>query len=231
MAIAAYFNLEIRQYDAVNAFTNAHLLFPVLTALPEGFDDGKSIWELQRALYSLKTSPLLWYKDLTKTLESFGLTPVLDCNCLYKSDKLIVFFYVDDFIVMARPAHMAALDEFERKLLKRYEITNLGSLTTFCSINTYRNREPGDMWLSQRDYINAIYHRFPAPKPFTKAPVTPLPLKELVPLTETKNPANLHRYSQIVSSIGYAAGATSRLGNNQAAIKHVRLSTISTFML
>jgi hypothetical protein len=64
------------------------------------------------------------------------------------------------------------------------------------------------MWLSQRDYINAIYHRFPAPKPFTKAPVTPLPLEELIPSTETKNPANLHRYSQIVGSIGYAAGAT-----------------------
>jgi hypothetical protein len=105
MAIAAYFNLEIRQYDAVNAFTNAHLPFPVFTALSEGFDDSTSIWELQRALYGLKTSPLLWYKDVTKTLEPFGLTPVLDCNCLYKSNTLIVFFYVDDIIVMARPAH------------------------------------------------------------------------------------------------------------------------------
>jgi hypothetical protein len=82
-----------------------------------------------------------------------------------------------DLIVGISAAHMAALDEFERKLLKRYEITNLGSLTTFCGINTYRNGKTGDMWLSQQDYINAIYHRFPEPKPFTKAPVTPLPLE------------------------------------------------------
>jgi hypothetical protein len=38
MAIAAAFNLEIRQYDAVNAFTNAKLSKLVYCYCPEGFD-------------------------------------------------------------------------------------------------------------------------------------------------------------------------------------------------
>lgn len=208
MAIAAYFNLEVRHYDAVNAFTNAHLLSPVFTSILEGFDDGTHIWELQSALYGLKTSPLLWYKELTSTLTSFGLKPVLDCNCFYTNDKLIVFFYVDDIIVMAKPAHISALDEFERNLFKHYEITNLSPLKTFYGITIARNRESGDIWLSQKDYINAIYHRYSAPKPFNKAPLSPLPLEKLLPSSETKNPTKSHRYSQIVGSIGYAAGAT-----------------------
>jgi hypothetical protein len=59
MAIAAYFNIEVWQYDAVNAFTNAQLATPVYCHLPEGFADSERLWELRRALYSLKTSPLL----------------------------------------------------------------------------------------------------------------------------------------------------------------------------
>jgi len=59
IAIAAYFNLEIRQYNAVNAFTNAELTIPVYCHPPEGFSDSNHLWKLIRALYSLKTSPLL----------------------------------------------------------------------------------------------------------------------------------------------------------------------------
>lgn len=210
MAIAAFFNLEIRQYDAVNAFTNACLPTPVYCQEPEGFQDGEHIWELQRALYGLKTSPLLWYKDLTNTLKSFGLTPVLDCNCLWKNDRIFVFFYVDDIITMAKPGHSNVLDEFERKLCKRYEITNLQDrkLQTFCGITSHRDRDTGQIWLSQQDYLETIFHRYPAPNPWTKPPITPLPLEELVPSTEPKNEVNKTRYAQIVGSIGFAAGAT-----------------------
>ena len=210
IAIAGYFNLEIRQYDAVNAFTNARLPSPVYCYQPEGFNDGLHVWELQRALYGLRTSPQLWYKDLTSTLKSFGLSPILDCNCLWKDDRIIVFFYVDDIITMAIPGHSSALDEFERKLMNRYEITNLKDckVTTFCGITTHRDRENGDVWLCQQDYIETIFHRYPNPKPLSKPPVTPLPFEELVPSTEVKNEANILRYARIVGSIGYSAGAT-----------------------
>jgi len=38
MAIAAAFDLEIQQYDAVNAFTNAKLSKPIYCYCPEGFN-------------------------------------------------------------------------------------------------------------------------------------------------------------------------------------------------
>ena len=100
MAIAAAFDLEIRQYDAVNAFTNAKLNKPVYCYCPEGFDQDGHVLKLLMALYGLKISPLLWYKELTSTLTEFGLKPVPGTNCLYTDGRLIVFFYVDDIAVL-----------------------------------------------------------------------------------------------------------------------------------
>jgi len=208
MAIAAYFNLEIRQYDAVNAFINAPLETPVYCYPPEGFADSDHLWELRRALYGLKTSPLLWYKEITKTLKELGLHEVKEAPCLWKSDKLIVFFYVDDIVILARPAHMATLDDFERRLLRRYEIRPLGDLSTFCGIQTHRDRSTGSIWLSQQAYIDKLATKYPAPKPLTRPPATPLPLEELLPSDQPSNDANIHRYAQLVGSIGYVATAT-----------------------
>ena len=180
MAIAAYFNLEIRQYDAVNAFTNAKLASLVYCHQPEGFSDTNHLWELHQALYRLKTSPLLWYKDLTKTLQDLGLQEVPDAPCLWKNDKLLVFFFVDDIVVLARPGHIADLQDFERKLLQRYEIRSLGELDTFCGIQIKRNRENGEIWLSQAAYVDKLALKYHPPKLFSRPPTTPLLIEELL---------------------------------------------------
>ena len=59
MAIVATFDLEIRQYDAVNAFANAMLTTPIACQCIEGYERANYILWVQRALYGLKTSPLL----------------------------------------------------------------------------------------------------------------------------------------------------------------------------
>ena len=73
IAIAAYFNIEIRHYDAVNAFTNARLVSKVYCYPPKGFSNPNYLQELNRALYSLKTLLLLQYQELTKTLKDLRL--------------------------------------------------------------------------------------------------------------------------------------------------------------
>ena len=83
IAIAAAFNLEIRQYNTVNVFTNAKLNKLIYCYCPEGFNQNGQILELLIALYRLKISPLLQYKELTNILTKFSLKPVLGTNCLY----------------------------------------------------------------------------------------------------------------------------------------------------
>jgi len=100
MAIAAAFNLEIQQYNTVNAFTNAKLSKLVYCYYPEGFGQDGHVLELLMALYGLKILSLLWYKELTSILAKFRLKLVLGTNFLFTNRRLIIFFYVDDIAVL-----------------------------------------------------------------------------------------------------------------------------------
>ena len=74
MAIAAKFNLETRQLNAVNAFTNSLLDEDVYIQFPDGYKRNGWILKLVKALYGLRRSPLLWHQDLTGTLKQLGLS-------------------------------------------------------------------------------------------------------------------------------------------------------------
>src|SRR6202020_3296965 len=128
MAIAAAFDLEIRQYDAVNAFINAKLSKPVYCYCLEGFNQNGHILELLMALYGLKISLLLWYKELTNTLAKFGLKPIPGTNCLFTNRRLIIFFYIDNITVLCAKKNLLRLKEFKAKLLHKYKIRVLGDL-------------------------------------------------------------------------------------------------------
>ena len=60
IAIAARFDLELLQYDAVNAFVNAKLKEDVFMKMPPGYRRKGTILKLNKALYGLQKSPLLW---------------------------------------------------------------------------------------------------------------------------------------------------------------------------
>ena len=112
MAITAAFNLEAVQWDAVNAFTNSLLEGdPVYCECPEGFEDEEpgKIWLLLRALYGLRTSPLLWLKEFSKTLRELGLKRTDEEVCLFQNDWLLVFFFVNDIVDVCRTADLSKL--------------------------------------------------------------------------------------------------------------------------
>src|SRR5277367_430801 len=122
MGIAAAFDLEIRQYDAINAFPNAVLPTLLACYYAEGYErSGYLLWVL-RALYRLKTSPLLWYKEFTVTLEDLGLHLVPNCNCLYVNDWMILIFYVDNILILYALKHQLKIDQFEQEFLNRYKM-------------------------------------------------------------------------------------------------------------
>ena len=93
------------------------------------------------ALYGLKTSPLYWYQEFTATLEDLGLQPVHGFNCIFHNDWLILIFYVDDIVCIYRSNDKGKMDEFERRLLAKYEIRCLGPCKYFLGIRVVRDRE------------------------------------------------------------------------------------------
>jgi hypothetical protein len=60
MAIAARFDLELIQYDAVNVFVNAKLEDTVFMQMPPGYKTPGKILRLNKALYGLRQSLSLW---------------------------------------------------------------------------------------------------------------------------------------------------------------------------
>ena len=72
MAMAAYFDLETHQMDTINAFVNCDLDKVVYMRLPLGFEKPGKVLLLNKALYRLRQSPLLWQKKLTDVFVNLG---------------------------------------------------------------------------------------------------------------------------------------------------------------
>jgi hypothetical protein len=117
MAMAAHFDLDIWQFDAVNAFTNSSIDELVYVRYPEGMEEPGHCLKLLRALYGLPRSPLLWWNDLISKLRKLGLYPVPEASCLYSNDKLIVFFYIDNIYILCYPKNYNTYLQFRKALL------------------------------------------------------------------------------------------------------------------
>jgi len=208
MAIAAAFGLLAYQYDVINAFLNAPLNRKLYAQSPEGFvqELGKLL-ELKRALYGLKDAPLLWYEHLKKTLKRLGLKPVEGVQCLFTSDRLIVFFYVDDIVVLVHPSHLSHHTQFEQELKKEYEIRSLGELRWFLGIRVLRDKPKRKIYLIQDSFIDKVTSKFDV-KPSNRGSGAPLIEDYLEASTEPQNDHRTRTYQQLVGSLAYISTFT-----------------------
>jgi hypothetical protein len=60
------------QYNAVNTFVNTGLEEDVFIKMPLGYRRTGTIFKLNKALYSLQKSLLLWQKELIRTIRQLG---------------------------------------------------------------------------------------------------------------------------------------------------------------
>ena len=89
IAITARFDLELLQYDAVNAFVNARLEEDMFMKMPLGHRRNGTILKLNKPLYGLRRSPLLWQTELTQTLKKLGLEPIPHEPCCFIKGGII----------------------------------------------------------------------------------------------------------------------------------------------
>ncbi|KAF7573884.1 hypothetical protein PtrM4_055070 [Pyrenophora tritici-repentis] len=210
MALTAAFGLKAYQYDVLNAFLNAPLekLVHVQTPDPYVEELGK-ILELKRALYGLKDAPLLWYKHLKETLIKLGLKPVKDVPCLFTNERLIVFFYVDDIVVLVHPDHLDDHQAFERRLEAVYDLRKLGELKWFLGIRVLRDWTAGTIWLTQDSFIEKVVNKYDLDqKSGGRYPAVPLIENSLAQSTEDTSNQRTQLYQQLVRSLAYISTFT-----------------------
>ena len=151
---------------------------------------------------------LLWFNYLTTTMERFGFKAIPEYSYLYTNKRIIVFFYVDNIIIMVYPQYYSDFLNFKAKLMGEYEMRDIGELKWFLGIRVTRNRLRRRIWLSQDSYIRKICAQYSISLNSRKSPKTLLLLNSI---TEYKGIATLyktHEYQQRVDSITYASTIT-----------------------
>jgi hypothetical protein len=204
IAMATRFGLLMFQYDAMNAFLNARVPRKLYCNAPEGFTNQFGpLLLLRRALYGLKEAPLLWYQDLAKTLHNLGLKQIPNTPCLFANDDLIVFFYVDDIVVLVHPSKLVKHKEFQDRLFKQYELRSMGQLNWFLGIRVVRDISQHSIWLIQDSFIDKVTAKYNLMEGATTLPEFPMGDTQLQPHTGVVDEALKKRYQQLVGSMAY----------------------------
>jgi hypothetical protein len=160
MIISTVFDLEIWQYDAINAFINNEIDEELYNECSNEFFRFDYCWKLNKALYELKQVSILWYRNLITILKDLELQSISRINCLFINDWLILFFYVDDIMIICLKENLNRMRFFEKLLMKRFEMRILRKLKWFLKIRITRDRANRKIWLCQNSYISKIMTKF-----------------------------------------------------------------------
>jgi hypothetical protein len=220
-ALAAAFDLDTAQFDAVNAFLNSLLDEEVYVEMPPGlFPAGRRLrcWKLLRALYGLRKSPRLWQQEASRVLISLGFKVVQEDICLFVADGIIIIFYVDDIIIFNHPSLRQQAADVARRLNETWELRSMGEAQWFFGIRIVRDRQQGALWLCQDTYISTMANKYHLTRE-RRLEVPPVSIANLKPYTETATDEQKHQFSAKVGSAQYvttitrpdAAKATSHL--------------------
>ena len=91
--------------------------------MPPGHRRNGTILKLNKALYGLRRSPLLWQRELTQTIRKLGFQPIPHEPCCFIQGGIILFFYVDDIVIAFRKHQEAEARSLIEKLQSKYKLT------------------------------------------------------------------------------------------------------------
>jgi hypothetical protein len=207
MTIAARFDLEMIQYDVVNAFVHAELPYKVYMRQPPGFRTPGKILLLRKALYGLRESPLLWQRHFTQTIKDQGFRQVPHEPCCFLRDGVIIFVYVDDIVVAYRKKNEENARRAISAIKAKYSLQGGEDLQWFLGVEVLRDRKKRLIWLSQSDYIAKLAGLREKTERATK-PSTPMTVKEWLPYEGVASASSVNLYQRKTGSILYAAVIT-----------------------
>ena len=116
--------------------------------MPTGYRKPETLLKLEKALYGLRESPLLWQRELKNTLSSQGFQALPHEPCCFIKGGILIFFYVDDIIVAYRKTQESVAQEAIKDLKEKYHLSGGHNLQWFLGIKVIRDRAKGLIWLS-----------------------------------------------------------------------------------
>jgi hypothetical protein len=205
MAIAAHYDMELKQYDVTNAFVHATIDREIYMKMPRGYQKPGTILQVNKALYGLRISPLLWQKEFTTTLKALGFQTVPHEPCCLIKDGVIVFFYVDDIILAYHKEKEQEAQQAIKRLQDKYTFTGGNDLQWFLGMEVVRERANRKIQLSQASYSDKISRL--ADKTNIRHD-TPMASIELQPRRGLATPTEINKFQRKIGSLLFAAVTT-----------------------
>jgi hypothetical protein len=205
MAIAAHYDMELKQYDITNAFVHATMDREIYMKMPRGYQKPGTILQVNKALYGLRISPLLWQKEFTTTLKALGFQAVPHEPCCLIKDGVIVFFYVDDIILAYHEEKEQEAQQAIKRLQDKYTFTGGNDLQWFLGMEVVRERANRKIQLSQASYSDKISRL--ADKTNIQHD-TPMAAIELRPRRGLATPTEINKFQRKIGSLLFAAVTT-----------------------
>lgn len=205
IALAAHFDWEIEQMDAVTAFLNSRLDENVWIQLPTGYENGTRACRLKKGLYGLKQAARLWALEVRKLLRELGYQMIPADECLYWHPEKGVYVatHVDDFLILG--ANTNAIQELKSQLSKRFTMKDLGQCHTFLGIEISRNRKDRTIHLCQKSYIEKVLRVFGMESATGKAtPMEANGTQILKANTKQASEEDIKLFQSIIGSLMYA---------------------------
>lgn len=140
LAIIAKFGLETSQIDAVNVFVHAHLDESGYIKPPPDRTSSGNVIKLNKALYGLRRSPVLWQKAWTAVLKEGRFTEIADEPCVIMRGGIICFFFVDNSVFVYRGKAKKEVDVVIAALHLWFKLTEMGPVSWFSGMNVLRDR-------------------------------------------------------------------------------------------
>ena len=205
LAMVAKEDLNCRQYDIKNAFTESHLKEQIFLEPPQGLAVKKGhVLRALRSLYGLKQAGRNWSLLLKEFLLSIKFTQSLADPCLYihHERQIYLLVYVDDIPAAARSNKQ--LDWFFKELNTRFNAKDLGEIHKILGVRITRDRKHKTIYMDQENYLKSVCDSLGITQGKYKMRTTPANnLDSLLAGRQDETPINAEQYARGVGQLMY----------------------------
>ena len=153
--------------DVVVAFLQSFIDKDVFVERAPGHDprDSKTgdvmVYKLQRSLYGLAQSPVLWYDTIDGLLVVIGFRATQSDPCVYAHGSgvtlVILTLYVDDILITGEDPTL--VEQKKKELKERFDMTDMGEVCIL-GMEVTRDYDEGTLAITQTAYVDNILERF-----------------------------------------------------------------------
>ena len=242
LALAALEDWHIHQMDVKSAFLYGELKEEIYMEQPIGFvvpGHESQVCRLHKAIYGLKQASRAWNLQFHGVLTGLSLVQTFSDAGVYVCPQhggdgfLAVILYVDDITLLG--TSLDTVNRTKKALGRRYEMSDLGEITSYLGIRIIRDRADRRLEIDQSGYISDVLERFGMTD--ANPHNTPLPSGadvHLVKYSGTASQSDIKHYQSLIGSLLYVqigtrpdiAFAVSRLAQYAAnpSPQHLKLA-------